>query len=52
MFTCPNYGRDAQTAELQQKRREARDGERAQKATATPAVHTSPQQLSVNQSNP
>jgi len=51
-FTCPNSGRDAQTAELQQKRREAPDGECAQKATATPAVFTSPQRLSGNQSNP
>ena len=51
-FICPNSGQDAQTAELQQRRKEVPDGECAQKATATPAVLTSPQQLSGNQSNP
>jgi len=44
--------RDAQTAELQQKRKEVPDGECAQKGTAIPAVLTSPQQPSGNQSNP
>jgi len=51
-LTCPNSGRDAQTAELQQKRKEAHDGECAPKETATPAVFTSQRQLSGNQSNP
>ena len=51
-LTCPNSGRDAQTAELQQKRKEAHAGECAQKETATPAVLTSRQRLFGNQSNP
>jgi hypothetical protein len=51
-FTCPNYLRNAQSVELKQKRKEVPDGECAQKGTATPAVFTSPQQLSGNQSNP
>jgi hypothetical protein len=37
--------------ELKQKRKEVPDGECAQKGTAIPAVFTSPQQLSGNQSS-
>jgi hypothetical protein len=42
--------RNAQSARLKQKRKEVPDGECAQKENATPAVFTSPQQLSGNQS--
>jgi hypothetical protein len=38
--------------ELKQKRKEVQDGECVQKETANPAVFTSPQQLSGNQSKP
>jgi hypothetical protein len=44
--------RNAQSAELKQKRKEVLDGECAQKGTAIPAAFTSPQQLSGNQSSP
>jgi len=43
--------RNAQSAQLKQKQKEAPDGECAQKGTATLVVFTSPQQLSGNQSN-
>jgi len=41
-----------ESVQLKQKRKEVPDGECAQKETATPAVFTSPQQLSGNQNNP
>ena len=44
--------RNAQSAQLKQKRKEVHDGECAQKGTATLVVFTSPQQPSGNQSNP
>jgi len=51
-FACPNSLRDAQSVELQQKRRGVPDGECAQKGSATLVVFTSPQQLSGNQRDP
>jgi len=47
-FTWPKSLRNALSVELKQKRREVLDGECAQKETVTPAVFTSPQQLSGN----